>query len=203
MAPTPALIAVVTAVLAVTGCTSTVSPPSSSPPVTPTQTSSSFPPSASVTPTPPWSRDQAAAIAAVDGYRAAGEQIGTAPGDFTEAQMQALLAKWAGPAVVKANVASYLDLKKRGFRFVGVTSVVTTNATPATDVGYGTQVVITRCIDQRAARVVDSAGAEVSETELGYPIPEFLLRDYTAQKRTGEKSYRIFGLGSAKGQCGA
>ncbi len=203
MAPTPALIAASALFVLLSGCTapSASSPPSSS---APTSSASSTAPSESpsVTPTPTWSADQAAAIAAVDGYRAASDQIGTNPAAFTEAQMKSLLGKWAGPAVVKANVASYLDLKKRGFRYGGATTVLSTKAAEASDVGYGTEVVITRCIDQQSATVVDKSGNEVSESELGYSIPKFLLRQYTAQKRSTDKTFRVYGLASTKGECG-
>ena len=70
------------------------------------------------------SRDQAAAIRAVDAYSAAGLRIGANPAGFTEKQMTALMSKVAGPAVVKANVGSFMDLRKKGLRYEG--SVVPT-----------------------------------------------------------------------------
>ncbi len=116
--------------------------------------------------------------------------------------MRSMLGKWAGPEVVKANVASYMALKKRGYRYAGTTIVVSTKASRASDVGYGWEVVLTRCIDQRAAMVLDKTGAQVGEAQLGYDIPDFLLRQYTTQKRTADASFRVYGLASAKGQCG-
>ncbi len=116
--------------------------------------------------------------------------------------MGTLLRKWAGPEVVKSNVASYLKLKKRGFRYDSGTKVLTTTATAASDVGYGTEVVITRCIDQSPARVLDKDDEVVSEEELGYKIPQFLLRQYTAQRRTDDKTFRVYGLAPTKGECG-
>jgi len=116
--------------------------------------------------------------------------------------MRALLKKWAGPEVVKSNVDSFLSLKKRGYRYDIQTNVLSTKAARASDVGYGTEVVITRCIDQRPARVLDKNGAEVSEAVLGYRVSEFILRQYTAQKRTGDKAFLVYGLAPAKGRCG-
>ncbi len=203
MAPTPALIAACSVFLLLSACTpAAVTPPSTSPTTAPTPTPTASQASPSVTPSPTWSADQAAAIAAVDEYRAASDQIGANPASFSEAEMRSLLAKWAGPEVVKSNVASFLSLKKRGFRYDTNTKVLTTKATRAADVGYGTEVVITRCIDQRPARVLDKDGREVSAEELGYRIPEFLLRQYTAQKRTGDKSFLVYGLAPTKGECG-
>lgn len=203
MAPTPALIAASALLVLLSGCTapSASSPPSSS---APTSSAHATAPSESpsVTPAPTWSADQAAAIAAVDGYRAASQQIGTNPAAFTEAQMKTLLGKWAGPAVVKANVASYLALKKRGFRYDTGNTVLNTLASSASETGYGTEVVITRCIDQSPARVLDKNGDEVSEQELGYQVSQFLLRQYTAQKRSGDKTFRVYGLAPTKGECG-
>lgn len=204
MAPTPALIAASVLFVLLSGCTapSASSPPS---PGAPTSSASATAPSESpsVTPTPTWSADQAAAIAAVDGYRAASQQIGTNPAVFTEAQMKTLLGKWAGPAVVKANVASYLALKRRGFRYDTGNTVLNTLASSASETGYGTEVVITRCIDQSPARVLDKNGDEVSEQELGYQVSQFLLRQYTAQKRSGDKTFRVYGLAPTKGECGS
>lgn len=117
--------------------------------------------------------------------------------------MRTLLKPSAGPEVVNSNVASYLDLKKRGFRYEGATAVLTTLASKASDVGYGTEVVVTRCVDQRGIRVVDKDGAEVSAEKLGYALPDFNLRQYTVQKRTTDKGFRIYGIAPAKGECGA
>ena len=206
MAPSPARIAALVTCILLCGCTSTAPTPSIAPSqTTPSSTSATPSPTASVTstPTPTWSVEQAAAIAAVDGYRAASDEIGANPAGFTEAQMRSMLNKWAGPAVVKSNVASYLKLKKQGFRYDSGTKVLTTTATAASDVGYGTEVVITRCIDQSPARVLDKNGEVVSEAELGYKIPQFLLRQYTAQKRTGDKAFRVYGLAPTKGECGS
>ena len=203
MAPTPALIAALVTCLTLSGCSpsgaATASPTTSGP--VPSSAMSS-PTTASATPSPAWSTEQAAAIQAVDGYRAASDQIGADPARYTEAQMRSMLGKWAGPEVVKANVASYIALKKRGYRYAGTTIVVSNKVSRASDVGYGMEVVITRCIDQRVATVLDKTGAEVSEAQLGYSIPDFLLRQYTTQKRTADASFRVYGLGSAKGQCG-
>ncbi len=201
MAPTPALIAASVLFVVLSGCTA---PSASMPPSSAAQVSSATAPSESpsATATPTWSADQSAAIAAVDGYRAASQQIGANPSAFTEAQMKALLAKWAGPAVVKANVASYLALKKRGFRYDTGNTVLNTLASSASETGYGTEVVITRCIDQSPGRVLDKDGGEVSEQELGYRVSQFLLRQYTAQKRSGDKTFRVYGLAPTKGQCG-
>lgn len=204
MAPTPALIAACSVFLLLSACTpAAVTPPSTSPGTTssPSPTASRTSPSA--TPSPTWSDDQAAAIAAVDEYRAVSQKIWADPAAFSEKQMRALLKPSAGPAVVDANVASYLDLKKRGFRYDGDTFVLTTSANSGSDVGYGTEVVVIRCVDQRAIRVVDKTGAEVSADDLGYELPDFNLRQYTVQKRTSDKAFRVYGIAPAKGACGA
>lgn len=201
MARTPALIAVVITAFLCASCTTAGSSSSTPPPaVTPSTNITSTSPSA--TPTPTWSAEQAAAIRAVGGYRAASDQIGANPSGYTEEQMRATLEKWAGPEVVKSNVASFLSLKQRGFRYDIHTTVLTTMASRASDVGYGTEVVITRCIDQRPAKVLNRSGEEVSEAELGYRVSEYLLRQYTAQKRASDSSFRVYGLAPTKGECG-
>lgn len=160
--------------------------------------------SATPTPTPneTWSAVERDAIAAVDAYKAAGLRIENNPAAFTEKQMKALLTPVVGPAVVKANVGSYLDLKRRGFRYDGTVRPLMTTSHGATDVGYATQVIVTRCNDQRELRVVDRDGHEVDEATLGYEVPEFNMRQYVVQKREGEKHFRVYGIGSASGSCG-
>lgn len=184
------LSACTTSGLAPTGSTS-----SASTPTTPT------PSVVSATPTPTWSADQASAIQAVEDYRTASQQIGSMPSDFTEAQMKAALKKVAGPEVVKANVASYLSLKKRGLRYDGTTSVLSTIASDPSDVGYGVEVVVTHCIDQRGIKLVDKAGVEVSDDRSGDSVADFNLRQYTVQRRTDEERFRVYGTAPAKGTC--
>lgn len=204
MAPTPALIAACSALAVLTSCTSPVVTPAPTPSVSASSpTPTTAPPSSSPTPSPTWTVDQAAAIAAVDGYRAASDKIGANPAAFTEAQMRSMLKRWAGPAVVTANVGSYLSLKKRGFRYDIQTKVLTTDASRPADVGHGREVVITRCMDQSPAKVLDKDGDEVTEAELGYRVSRFLLRQYTVQKRSGTQRFLVYGLSPTKGKCGA
>lgn len=202
MAPTPALIAVCITGLLFAGCTSSTAstPATSSSPTSPATISASSSPSVSATSS--LSSDQAAAAAAVDGYRAAIHRIESNPAGFSKAEMTAILSKVAGGNVVTANVASYLDLKKRGFRYDGDTTVVTTKVSKPSKASFGTEVVVTRCIDQRALRVLDKAGAEVSSAKLGYTVPDFNLRQYTVVRPQGSKQFLVYGLASAKGECG-
>lgn len=202
MARTPALIAVVITALLCASCTSTSAPSTSPPPTTSSATTGSSPVSSSATPTPIWSAQQTGAIAAVDAYRTASQKIWSNPQGYSEDEMTAALKTSAGPDVVSSNVGSYLDLKKRGLRIVGDTTVLTSSAGKATDVGYATQVVVTLCIDQRQLRAVDSSGAEVGADKLGYELTDFNLREYTAQKRSTDKAFRVYGIAPAKGLCG-
>lgn len=181
-------------------CAPAGSPSSSGPsnPVSPTVISATPTPS----PTETWSAVERDAIAAVDAYRDAGLRIENNPAAFTEKQMRASLTAVAGPAVVKANVSSYLSLKKRGFRYVGTVLPQMTMSHGVTDVGYATQVIVTRCNDQRMLKVVDRDGREVDEETLGYKIPEFNMRQYVVQKRKGDDRFRVYGIGSASGSCG-
>lgn len=116
--------------------------------------------------------------------------------------MTALLRASAGSQVVTSNVGSYLALKKRGLRILGNTSVLTAAAGKAADVGYASQVLVTLCIDQRELRAVDKSGKEVSAAVLGYELADFNLREYTVQKRSTDKVFRVYGIAPAKGACG-
>lgn len=194
------VVAVSTTAIVLSACTNTGSPgPSGSPsPLSPTAISATPTP----TPSQTWSAVEQAAIAAVDAYKAAARRIENDPAAFSEKQMKALLTKVAGPEVVKANVGSYLDLKKRGFRYTGGSVPVMTVSHGATDVGYATQVIVTRCSDQRGVKVLDKDGREVDEATLGYELPQFNMRQYVVQKRKGETHFRVYGLGKGSGSCG-
>jgi hypothetical protein len=139
---------------------------------------------------------------ATDDYRSASQQIGSDPASYNEKQMTSLLSKVAGPEVVAANVASFLSMKKRGFRYDGPTTVLSTKASQPSDVGYGIEVVVTRCIDQRSVRVLDRTGEEVPVGEVSDSIPEFNLRQYAVQHRSSEDGFRVYGIAPAKGTCG-
>lgn len=204
MAPTPALIAVLVSCALLCGCTSTVTnPPSTSPapPSSSTATPSSGQ-SASATPSSTWSAEQAAAEKAVSDYRAAIRPIASNPAAYSEAKMRAILTKVAGGDVVSANVGSYMSLKKRGFRYDGDATAVSTKVANAGKPAFGVEVAVTKCLDQRAIRVLDESGREVTESELGYSIPDFNLRQYTAIKRTGSDKFLVYGIASVKGECG-
>lgn len=192
------LVAVASAVaLVLSACTPAASP-------APSGTSGSASPtgvSASPTPTETWSAEQSEALRAVDAYSAAGLRIGTNPADFTEKQMKATMAKVAGPEVVKANVGSYMNLRKRGFRYDGAVAVLWTDATRASSNALGTYIVVTRCIDQRGLRAVDRNGDVVPESVLGNKIPEFNLREYQVLKPEGAAVFRVFGISGPPGKC--
>ncbi len=194
------VVAVGAVVVLVSACTPAAAPSPSGP------STSGSPSVVSATPTPTptqtWSAVERDAIAAVDAYKAAARRIENDPSAFTEKQMKALLTKVAGPEVVKANVGSYLDLKKRGFRYTGAAIPLMTVSHGATDVGYATQVIVTRCNDQRGLKAVDKDGREVDEATLGYKLPQFNMRQYVVQKRKGETYFRVYGLGKGSGSCG-
>ncbi len=199
------LLACITACL-LAGCGPSPTPSPSS--ATPTSgTSSALPTvpastSASPSPTPTWSAEQAAAITAVDDFRTASREIGADPANFSEAEMRALLKKSSAGNVLTGAVTGYLRLKKLGFHYLGESPALTTTAMRAADVGYATQVIVTRCLDQRDLRVVDRMGTEVPKDKLGYEIPDFNLRQYTVQKRTGSKAFLVYGIAPTKGECG-
>jgi len=205
MAPTPALIAAVACVVLLVGCTSTAPPYASSPTQTsgdPASSNTSSPTATSPSPTPTWSDEQTAAVQAVDGYRAAIRPIAEDPASFSQARMREILKKVAGGKVVDANVGSYMSLKKRGFRYDGDPVAVSTEVSDVSRPSYGVEVFVTKCLDQREVRVLDTAGREIPESELGYPVPDFNLRQYTVIKETGTNRFLVFGLASAKGECG-
>ena len=203
MAQTPARIGACIAALLLSGCGSSMQPTLPTPSPTASQAAPTSPSTApSPTPTPTWSAEQAGAIAAVDEYRAVIGRIEADPAAFSEKQMRTALAEVAGGDVIDANVNSYLDLQKKGLRFDGTTTVVSTLAGDVSQADYGVEVVVTRCIDQRDLRALDSSGTEVGEAELGYEIPDFNLRQYTVVKTAEAARFLVYGLSPTKGECG-
>lgn len=204
MASSSSLVVGCLAAVLLSACTSS-SPPGTTQP-TPSATSP-IPTAASPTPSPSvtstWSPEQLDALQSVEDYRAAIRPIAEDPAGFTEAKMRAILGKVAAREIVDANVSSYLSLKKRGFRYDGDAEAISTKVTDVSKREYGFEAFVTKCLDQRAIRVVDEAGREVSESELGYAVPDFNLRQYTVIKRTGTQSFLVYGLAPAKGECGS
>jgi hypothetical protein len=191
------------------GCT--VSPATSpTPGASPTGTTQGSPTATSATPTAPstptpttsWSPAQAAALQAVEDFRAASRAIGTNPASFTRAEMRSLLSKSSGGNVLTTTVRTYVGWKQKGFHYDGAVYDMSTSVTPEADVEYAIEVIVTKCHDQRGSRVVDKTGSEVGEAQLGYAIPDFNLRQYVVQKRTGEDRFLVQGLALAEGECG-
>lgn len=201
MSPRAPLMAACLAVIMFAGCSSTDFGSPSPSATTPSQTATSAAPTPTASRIPTWSAEQALAIAAVDDFQAASERIGSNPAGFTVKQMTALLGKSAGGEVVTSAVTAYTSLKKRGLRYDGTTVVLSTDATKASDVGYGTEVIVTRCIDQRDLRVHDESGRVLTDDQLGYVIPEFNLRQFTVQKHEGSRSFLVYGMATVKGEC--
>lgn len=203
MSPRAPLIAVCLAVAMLSGCSPTDPGSPSTASTSASQSATSAAPTPTPSPTPTWSADQAAAIEAVDNFQAASERIGTNPASFSVKQMRTLLGKSAGGDVVSSAVTAYTSLKERKLRYDGTVVVLSTAATKASDVGYGTEVVVTRCIDQRDLRVRDDSGRVLTEDQLGYSIPKFNLRQLTVQKRGDSGRFLVYGIATVKGDCGS
>ena len=114
-----------------------------------------------------------------------------------------MMRKVAGPAVVRANVSSFMDLRKRGLRYDGIVVATMTVTHPEKATSDGVEIYVTRCNDQRGFRALDKNGQIVDEMTLGYPIPAFNLRQYTVRKPAGEGRFRVFEIGPVAGRCGS
>lgn len=196
---------VAAAVLAVaSGCTPSAeqTPTPTVPPTTPTASSSatlSPRPTSTPTPTPTWDPLQAAAIKAVDDFTATTTKIAADPRSFTRDEMESLFAESIGGDMIEANVASFMEMRERGYRVVGSVEILEKLATEPVDDGRGDEVHVTTCRDQRALSVVDENGAKVTEDR--YKYPDYLLRQYSVRKPPGEDAFLVFGMQTIHGTC--
>jgi len=184
--------------LGIAGCTPTSN--GSTPPATQAPSSSS-PSSPAPSPTPSWSKGQAAAIAAVDGYSDVSLRIGTDPSKFTEAQMTAEFKKYLGPDMLKANVATFMRMRKKGWHYEGGVTVRSLAATKVVD-NYnarGLEVHVTACRDQTQRRIVDKAG-NLADTQ---QPPKFNLRQFSVRRPAGSTVWRVYGITTVEGKCGS
>ena len=199
MAPTPALIAACITCLLLSGCTSPTAstPPSSPSPVSPVTTSAT--PSPSSSPTSTWSADQAAAIAAVDEYRAAIRPHRVEPvellqsGDDGHPEARSPAARSC-----RRMSRSYLDLKKRGFRYDGDTAVVSTIVSRASKASYGTEVFVTRCIDQRGLTRARQGGRRGERRQARLHGPG--LQPAPVHRRATSRHQNVLGVRAGVGQ---
>ncbi len=194
------------AVVAVVGCTATTTTtPSPSTTVAPSKSSTTLAPSASSTATPSpattWSEEQQAALDAVNGYLDVSETIGADPSKFTERQMTNAFKKYIGGDMVEANVASFMRLKRNGWRYVGDVTILSTKITKVIDNhnSRGLEAHVTTCRDQSQRRIVDADG-ELADTD---QPPKFNLRQFSVRMPAGSNGWRVYGLSTANGKCGS
>ena len=208
MQRSPFVPAVVAALLAASGCTPSVTPPSPSSGVSSPSSASPAPtltltlsPSPSPSPSPTQTLDdhQVAAIRAVDTYEAVTAEIGGNPSGFTKAEMTSMFETAVGENMVKGNVDFFLAMAERGYREVGTRQAISTVSSDAQDNGRGTEVHVTRCWDQRDIEVVDADGESVKDEEFQYP--PYNLRQYTVLQLAGEKQFRVYGAQTINGAC--
>lgn len=195
---------VVTASLAIgaAGCTPspTATPtPTSSTSMTSSPSTSATPTTAS-TPTPSQTLDanQAAAVAAVEGYAAVSARIGANPSGFTKAEMVSLLKQYAGGEM--ADPASFVRMAKKGYRRQGEVRATSSTASDAVDnhSQRGLEVHVTVCQDQTGLSIVDKAGQVVAAEQ----PPAFNLRQYSVRKPAKETRWRVYGAMTVEGTCG-
>ena len=183
--------------LGIAGCTPTAS--GSTPPAT-VGPSATAPSSPTPSPTSTWSPEQAAAIAAVNGYSATTLRIGANPSKFNEAEMTAEFKKYLGPNMLTANVTSLMHLRRNGWHQAGEVAVLSLVATEVVNNHNerGLEVHVTACLDQSRLRIVDRSGAPAKTDQ----PTRFNLRQFSVRRPAGSRSWRVYGIATATGACG-
>lgn len=147
-------------------------------------------------PTPSLSADQAAALAALNGYQSTKDKLYADPTKYSTKEIRALLATYAGYNMIQGNAAALKNLQKSGDRFpsgpasvwVQVSDVINNHNE------RGLEVHITVCHDNSAVHRVDSKG-----TVLGAPSKTFAVRQFSVRKPG--KAWRVFGETASSGEC--
>jgi hypothetical protein len=143
------------------------------------------------------SPDQAAALAALDGYQATKDKLFADPAKYSTHEVNAMLAQYAGYYMVEGNASALASLKKAGRSWAGgspqrvwvkVSDMVDNHN------ARGLEVHITVCLDSSNFRVVDKAGAVVYT-----PSTPFAVRQYSVRKPA--KAWRVFGETGSSGEC--
>ena len=181
-APTPAV---------VTSATTTVPNPTTS--VSSTSVSPAPSPSSTLSP------DQEAAVRAVNGIREVAIRVAADPSKFTEAQVRAEYARFAGGNMLSAGVQSYLKDKANNYRTTGLKEYQITAVSKMVDTksARGLQIVVTACQDQREMVVRDAQGKIVDQQ-----FPPFFEMTYTVLKTPGVSGWLAYGVKGRVTACG-
>ncbi len=172
------------------GCATPTPGGSASPAGGPSLTAPSPSPSQSLSP------DQAAALAALDGYQATKDALFEAPAKYSAAEARAMLAAYTGYTMMAANLDALSQLRKSGDRFSSGPATVWVKVSDVVDNHNerGLEVHITVCHDKTAIQRLDKSGAV-----LGAPAEKFGVRQFSVRKPG--KTWRVFGETASTGEC--
>lgn len=172
------------------GCATPTPGGSASPSGGPSVTAPSPSPSQSVSP------DQAAALAALDGYQATKDKLFADPAKYSTHEVNAMLAQYAGYNVIEAYGGALNRLRKDRQHWEGGSQRIWVKISDVVDNhnGRGLETHITVCFDDSQSKLVDEAGAVVST-----PSKPFAVRQFSVRKPA--KAWRVFGETASSGEC--
>ena len=184
------------------GCTPTGGsvPPSSPASSGGSPSSVSAVPSPSPTPSESWDADQAAAVAAVQGYYQVSDELGSNPAKFSKAKVEEKLGAYIGGDLLPPNVKYFVSLAQNGHHEQGGAKVLWIKPSKAIDNhnSRGKQVAVTVCQDLRELVVVDGAGKPVGEPG----GDDFVLQQYSVRIPPKASKWRAYGVQIITGKCG-
>ena len=186
------LIAFAGCAILLTGCRAMETPsPGASPSETPSASTSTTPspsPSATPSPTGTLSPDQQAALDARMKGEGVLREIERDPTRFSEKEIRQRVASVTMEPLRTSTIAALLQMRKDGVRETGDVKVLSVKVGRAEKLDGGAlRVVITRCLDQRALRVVDKKGVTAPGDR--YRYPEWQLQESAMRKAKGSKTW--------------
>lgn len=186
------LIAFAGCAILLTGCRAGETPsPGASPSETPSSsTSTSTTPSPSGTPTPTGtlSPDQQAALDALTRGENVLRAIELNPSGFSEKEIRKKVASVTMEPLRSSTISAMLQMRQDDVREVGDVKVLSVKLARVEKLDGGAlRVVITRCLDQRALRVLDKKGAPVASDR--YKYPDWQLQESAMRKAKGAATW--------------
>jgi len=119
-------------------------------------------------------------------------EIGADPSRFSRAQMTKNFRYYVGGDMVTANVDSFMELKRKGYRWAGgmkIGAIVASEVTNHRN-ALGLEVRVTVCQDQTQMSLVDESGAAVTART----VPAYNVRLYIVRKPAKESTWRVYGM---------
>lgn len=183
------LIAITGCAILLTGCRAMETPsPGASPSETPSASTSTTPspsPSGTPSPTGTLSAEQRAALEALGEVDSTWSSISRDPRGLSEKAIRQKVAAVTMEPLRTSWVNALLALRKSGHQILGDVKILSVKVGRVEKLdGGAVRLVITRCLDQRALRVVDKSGKQVADE-----YPDWQLQESAMRLAKGSKTW--------------